>query len=116
MTEQKTVLATRHYLDRAKERAGLNEKKAEKILQTVIIRGTTANECKWSSDRKFMMNRESDNARAYAYNGMCYILNENLDVCITVVELPRDFGKKKSGYAHKKMSDPKYLRRQKLNF
>lgn len=112
MEERTNVVTTKHYLERAKERTGLNERRARKVLQAAVERGITSENCKCSSDRRFLANRTTDNSKAIAYNGWCYILSEDMERCITVLPLPRDFGRKKRHYEIRKMSDPRYLRRE----
>lgn len=116
MRNESDILATRHYLDRAKERVGYNEKRATKLLSNAIDRGITEKQCKYSSDRCFLENRNSDNCKAIAYNGWCFIIDKNSNRCMTIVPLPKDFGRKKRYYEVKKMNDPRHLRRMAFAF
>ncbi|MCR5595534.1 MAG: hypothetical protein K6G12_06785 [Lachnospiraceae bacterium] len=88
-----------HSLSRAKERAGLNRKKAEKMINLARERGTGYEDCRWSIDRYFLLCRTNDVCLALAYNGFCFIFDRNTANCITMYPLPKDFGKKKTFYA-----------------
>lgn len=83
-----------HSINRAKERSGLNRKKALKMMELAKKRGITFEECKWSIDRKYLENRTDENALAIAYNGYCFIMDRDTMNCITMYKLPKTFGKK----------------------
>lgn len=85
--------ATVHSLDRAKERTGLNEKNAVKQIDLALRRGKSA-ESFTSWERSFLTREANDNCTALAYDGFCYIVNEN-GFCVTMYPLPAWFGKKK---------------------
>ena len=93
---------TYHSINRAKERAGLNRKKAEKMMDLARSRGIGFEDCKWSLDRMFLLNRTNDVALAIAYNGYCFIFNRESADCITMYPLPKHFGKKKTFYGEGK--------------
>ncbi|MCR5799217.1 MAG: hypothetical protein K6G69_04000 [Lachnospiraceae bacterium] len=86
---------TRHSINRAKERAGLNEKRAIKMMSLARKRGITSENCTWSIDRKFLESRSNQDQVAVAYNGYCYILDRLTMNCLTLYRLPKHFGKKK---------------------
>lgn len=86
--------ATIHSIERSKERLGLNERRAEKIIQLAIERGKTYNDFNSSHERKYLEQHTDSEVYAVAYNGYCYIIS-NLGFCVTVYELPEWFGKKK---------------------
>ena len=86
-------MATVHSLDRAKERAGLNEKRAYKMIELALERGKTAeNFTSW--EKEYLQRECKDGVIAIAYNNYCYIVNEE-GFCITLYPLPAWFGKKK---------------------
>lgn len=89
---------TQHSLVRAKERAGLNEKRARKMMDLARQRGIRSEECRWNVDKEFLESRSNDEVEAVAYNGYCFILERMTKHCITVFVLPKDFGKKKTYY------------------
>ncbi len=89
---------TYHSLNRAKERAGLNRKKAEKMMELARERGIGYEDCKWSLDRMFLISRTTDTTKAIAYNGYCFIFDKDTCNCITMYLLPKHFGKKKTFY------------------
>ncbi len=88
-----TSMATVHSLGRIKERAGLNEKRAYKMIDLALQRGKTADHFT-SWERNFLLNESKNNKTAIAYNNYCYIVGEN-GFCITLFPLPNWFGKKK---------------------
>lgn len=93
-----------HSIGRAKERAGLSRKKAEKMMSLARERGIGFEDCRWSLDRMFLLNRTNDMAVALAYNGYCFIFRRNTADCITMYPLPKHFGKKKTFYGEGKNS------------
>ena len=88
-----------HSYRRAKERAGLNKKRATKMMELAKHRGITSEGCRWSDDRKFLESRTNDEAIAMAFNGYCFIFERMTMNCITLFALPRCFGKKKTYYS-----------------
>ena len=88
-----------HSYVRAKERAGLSRKRAERLMELARYRGIGYEDCKWRLDKDYLMNRTGDGAKAVAYNGYCFILDSETLECITMYSLPRHFGKKKTFYA-----------------
>ena len=90
---EEMFFATPHALARAKERRGYNEKRARSWIKKALERGR---------DYTFYTARERDYLReegkgdcfALAYDGYCFILDAR-GACVTLYELPRDFGKKK---------------------
>ncbi len=88
-----------HSVVRAKERAGLNRKKAQKMMDLARERGIGYEECRWAIDRKFLECRTNDACKAIAYNGYCFIFDKVSLNCITMYCLPPRFGKKKSFYS-----------------
>ncbi|MBQ8947740.1 MAG: hypothetical protein IJ058_13170 [Lachnospiraceae bacterium] len=87
-----------HSIGRAKERAGLSRKKAEKMMNLARERGIGFEDCRWSLDRTFLLNRTNDVAVALAFNGYCFIFRRGTAECITMYQLPNHFGKKKTFY------------------
>ena len=90
---------SKHSINRAKERAGLNKKKALKMMDLARTRGITSEDCTWSLDRTFLESRTSDEALAVAFNGYCFILDRTTMNCITMFKLPKRFGQKKTFYS-----------------
>ena len=106
--------ASIHSLERAKERAGLNEKKAEKRIQIALERGRTA-ETFTSKERDFLERESSDFCVAIAYANFCYIVNEN-GFCVTMYPLPKWFGKKKHFDGKEKIRNVKaYARNHRMD-
>lgn len=97
-SEYFNINCTTHSISRAKERAGLNKRKASKMMEIAKTRGIKSEDCTWSVDKKFLENRTNDVVMAIAYNGFCFIyLKENMK-CITMYKLPKNFGQKKTQY------------------
>ena len=86
-------MATVHSVERMKERAGLNERKAYKMLELAVERGKTADDFT-SWERDFLLSESKNDRTAIAYNNYCYIMGDN-GFCITMFHLPSWFGKKK---------------------
>lgn len=89
---------SKHSVHRAKERGGLNKKKALKMMELAKKRGVTSKECTWSIDKNYLEFRTNDECVAVAYNGYCFILERNTMNCVTMYSLPKYFGKKKTFY------------------
>ena len=96
--------ATVHSIDRIKERAGKNEKNAEKLIALALERGKSADRFT-SWERSYLSREASDNCTALAYDGLCYIVNEN-GFCVTMYPLPAWFGKKKHYNGKNGKSEP----------
>lgn len=96
---------TYHSIDRAKERAGLNERKATKMIELALERGKSANYFS-SMEKSYLESEGYDGCTAIAYNNFCYIVNEN-GICVTLYPLPAWFGKKKRFDGKEKIRNPK---------
>ena len=97
-----------HSIGRAKERAGLSRKKAEKMMNLARERGIGFEDCRWSLDRTFLLNRTNEVAVALAFNGYCFIFDRETCNCITMYLLPKTFGKKKTFYQSGKRKTNRY--------
>ena len=93
---------SRHSIDRAKERMGVNEKRAIRMFDLARHRGIRSSECKWSVDRRFLEVKSDETVEAIAFNGYCFIVDRMTMNCITMFSLPKDFGKKKTYYQNSK--------------
>lgn len=89
---------TYHYFVRAKERGGLKQRRAQRMIDLARERGKRSNECRWSVDKQYLACRNDSDKEAIAYNGYCFIISKDTGSCITLYPLPADFGKKKSRY------------------
>ncbi|MDE6060874.1 MAG: hypothetical protein K2G31_05330 [Clostridia bacterium] len=84
---------TKHSLEKAKERLGINKNKAETMIANALCRGKTAEHfVAW--ERSFLVQESKNGCRAIAYNGFCYIVSP-LNTCITLYPLPSWFGHRK---------------------
>ena len=87
------TMATFHSLERAKQRAGLNERRAYKMIDLALTRGKTA--ASFSSwERDYLENTAQADRVAVAFNNYCYIFSD-AGRCLTMYPLPKWFGKKK---------------------
>lgn len=86
-------MATIHSIARAKERAGLNERRAYKMIDLALERGKTAEDFT-SWERDYLLNEGKADTTAIAYNNFCYIVSDE-GFCVTLYPLPAWFGKKK---------------------
>ena len=97
--------STIHSIDRAKERAGINERKAEKMISLALERGKKSEDfTSWEKD--YLQNEAYDGCIAIAFNGYCYIVN-NDGFCVTLYKLPSWFGKKKHYNGKERIRDYK---------
>ena len=96
---------TIHCIDRAKERAGINEKKAERMVALAMERGKTA-DAFTSWERNYLKGEETDECIAVAFAGFCYLISYSGE-CITMYPLPAWFGKKKHFNGKERIRDYK---------
>lgn len=85
--------ASIHSLNRAKQRAGLNEKVAERQIARAMRDGKCA-DAFTSWEKSYLEKEGYDDCTAIAYAGYCYIVNSK-GFCVTMYPLPVWFGKKK---------------------
>mgnify|MGYP001105565943 CR=1 FL=1 len=97
---------TKHSLDKAKERLGINKKYAEKRITDALRRGKTSRDFS-SWERSFLEQEGKDGCYAVAYNGFCYIVSP-ANACVTLYPpLPSWFGRKKHFDGKEKIRNPK---------
>lgn len=96
---------TKHSVEKAKERLGINRKYAEKRITDALRRGKTA-ESFSSWERSFLEQEGKDGCRAVAYNGFCYIVGPK-NTCVTLYPLPSWFGHKKHFNGKEKIRNAK---------
>ena len=93
MKKDNKVIMTYHAEDRLKERAGFNQKAANRMAQKALDNGITHGDVtgqlkKWL-DRKYFAYKNANNMRIYGEE--LYIFNE--DVLITVFHIPQHLKK-----------------------
>ena len=89
-----TYEITHHGFVRAKERCNMKSvQKVENNVRRALERGRRSDSFS-SWERSYMEKANKANCSAVAYNGFCYIFNE-FDQCITILNLPAWFGKKR---------------------
>lgn len=87
-------IASIHSIEKAKERAGLCEKRAHKSIELALERGKSADSFS-SREHKYLERLSRDGCTAIAFNGFCFIVGKN-GRCVTLFPLPIWFGKKKN--------------------
>lgn len=93
---------------RAKDIAGLNRKRAIKLMDLARERGITSDQCRWSADRQFLERRTTEKKVALAFNGYCFIMERASMNCITIQKLPKYFGRKKTYYRERRSESRQY--------
>ncbi len=83
-----------HCFKRAKERVGINRKRAQRMTDLARERGITYEQCNRAADRDYLQRRTKGNTLAIAYNGCCFIIDRDNSQCITIYKLPKWFKKK----------------------
>lgn len=96
---------TYHCMERAKERAGLNEAETIKLIDNAREKGKGAGKFH-SKERTYLCNRSSDGKKAIVYNNYCFIFKDN-GICITMYPVPDWFGKKQFYKKKKKIRNVK---------
>ena len=95
---KKTVRENRltyHCCGRMEERAGVTGEDANRMAHNAVLHGKTSETVKGSDERKYLSEKSSEDIIALAYNGFCFIVRREDQLCITMYALPNWFGKKK---------------------
>lgn len=87
------MTVTTHSIERVKERIGLNQKRAERLIMLAMQRGKTADDYT-SMERNYLKNKEKGECIAIVFAGYCFLVSYD-GACKTIVALPDWFGKKK---------------------
>ena len=87
-------MITRHSLEMAHERLGLNEKKARRNIELAYTRGKRTDAFR-GSDLRYLMARCEEGCVPVVYQDAIYIFNPE-GVCVTVYQAPRWFGSRRS--------------------
>lgn len=101
---------TVHSIERARERAGMNEDQAARFIRKASERGKSAEEMP-KKEREYMERKESAaNCKTIYYNNYFFIFSRD-GVCITLYESPAWFCKKNHYSGKEKIRDiKKYIR------
>ena len=101
---------SRHSIERAKERAGLNSEQAARFIRKAGERGRSAEEMP-RREREYMEKKETAaNCRTIYYNNYFFIFSPG-GTCITLYEAPAWFGKKSHYEGKEKIRNvKKYVR------
>ncbi len=106
-------MVSQHYLERAKERMGLNQSKAIRMEDIVFNRGLLSDDLP-KKERTYLASKETDESLPRFYNGYIFIYNVE-GLCLTVYKAPEWFGKKGSFEGKRKIRDPWKYRRYSLD-
>ena len=101
-------MTTLHALQRTNERTGFNLKTSKRFILTALKRGKGAEN--FSTREKEYLLQTEDGKRAIVHNSYCFIVSEE-NVCITMFQTPKWFGKKSQYNGKNKIKNAKkYLR------
>lgn len=90
----KNYRASYHSIIRMEQRQGMKEEQAKRQIKNAMHRGKRAEDFSSWEYNYLSTLCESKEVYPVAYNGWCYIFN-NEGVCVTIYSLPVWFGKKK---------------------
>ncbi len=107
-------MVSQHYLERAKERMGLNQSRAIRAEGLVYARGLVSTALP-KKERIYMESKETDLSFPRLYNGYIYIYNTE-GLCLTVYKAPEWFGKRDRYEGKQEIRDPWKYRRYSLGF
>ena len=93
--------ATNHYIDRAKERTNVKNRRTNERIAALALRRGKRSKDFINREQEYLSSRESRDCLAFAYNGFCYIFSQEF-TCITTYALPEWFGKR-AHYAGKEL-------------
>lgn len=97
---------TLHSIIRAKQRFGLSESQAKKVINNAFYRGKTAKE--YSFEQKdYLSNIEQRGCVPIVYNNYCWIFSKDYSTCITVYALPHWFNEKAFFHNKERIRNPK---------
>lgn len=88
------AIVTNHGYERAEQRLGLTKEQADRKIRNVLAKGRDYTKFT-SKEKQYLRSQERKGARAFAYDGFCYIIADD-NVCITTYRLPSWFGKSRN--------------------
>lgn len=107
-------IASFHSVERVVERCRVNRDTAERNIKLAKKKGKNSN-CFKSLEKKFLCAQEAKYGnQAIVYNGFCYMFAIN-DVCVTVLQLPNWFNKKRYFYNKERVRNVKKFMRNMYN-
>ena len=107
--------ASNHSLARAKERAGLNAKRAQRVISLALYNGKSAEDYS-GKESKYLQNKSTRNCTAVAYQGFCMIISDTTYACVTMYQLPNWFGKSTRYDGKEKIRNLRKYNRMHINF
>lgn len=69
---------SQHSLLRAKQRAGLKQKRTDKLIKHAMERGKRYSDCSRHIDQIYLKYTGDETTEAIAYNGFCFIFDKKL--------------------------------------
>ena len=83
-------MTTRHSIQRAHERLGLNEKRAQRVIELAYTRGKRMEDFR-GSDFRYLLTLCEDGCAPVVYQDTIYIFSRD-GVCVTLYQAPRWLG------------------------
>ena len=87
-------MTTRHSIQRAHERLGLNEKRAQRVIALAYTRGKRLGDYR-GSDFRYLRSLCEEGHEAVVYQDAIYIFSPD-GVCVTLYPTPRWFGTRRN--------------------
>ena len=87
-------MTSKHSVERAKERLGLNPSMAEHFIRNALTRGKRIEDYRPGKEREWLEQRNSDGFTVLVYNDYCFIVRDEIELCVTLYSLPQWFGKR----------------------
>ena len=89
-------MTTRHSIQRAHERLGLNEKRAQRVIELAYTRGKRMEDFR-GNDYRYLLSLSEDDREPVVYQDTIYIFSRE-GVCVTLYQAPRWLGGRRSNY------------------
>ena len=87
-------MTTKHSIQRAHERLGLNEKRAQRVIELAFTRGKRMEDFR-GSDYRYLQTLCEEGVEPVVYNDTIYIFSRD-GVCVTLYQSPRWFGSRRN--------------------
>ena len=89
-------MTTRHSLERAHDRLGLNSKKARRMMELAYTRGKRMEDFR-GNDFRYLLSLCEDGCAPVVYQDTIYIFSED-GACVTLYQAPRWLGSRRHNY------------------
>ena len=87
-------MTTRHSIQRARERLGLHEKRAQRVIELAYTRGKRIEDFR-GGDCRYLRSLCEEGLDPVVYQGAIYIFSAD-GVCVTLYPVPRWFGTRRN--------------------